>query len=260
LLASDTNDDAYDGHSVTGHYYTVAGVKKDFTAAYDTTDTTTEVACCTDFYCWNLDDYTAATVLVSSVAVQAGDDGKVVTLEYLTPWGAIKSADFTLAADTTTIVRLLDVTTNLVVLDFGYVRDLTTTAVVGKYVVVGWDADKMVGTVAMDVYYGVIEEGNYASVHSRYYAPGTAVRHAYLGDVQITNENGAKKCIVYVTYTPDSTGIAEVRKFECTGGSTHTIEIARKLEPLSAVTLTLADDAATPVNASVQMRYAEIEV
>jgi hypothetical protein len=44
VLASDTNDNAYDTHSVTGYYITNAGVKSSFTASYDTDDTTTTIS------------------------------------------------------------------------------------------------------------------------------------------------------------------------------------------------------------------------
>jgi hypothetical protein len=73
FLACDTDDAAYDNKSVLIHYITNAGVKTTATIAYNGT-TTNEVAGPTNFYCWNLEDYTAATVVVSSVAVQAGDN------------------------------------------------------------------------------------------------------------------------------------------------------------------------------------------
>jgi hypothetical protein len=101
----------------------------------------------------------------------AGDVGKVITLSYLTPWGSIKTAKFTLAADTTTIVRLTDTTTGLVTVDFYRVREMSTTAVTGKYVAIGYDADKRAGTVALDTFYGVIEEAYDRSIHSRYMVP-----------------------------------------------------------------------------------------
>ena len=82
VLASDTNDNAYDTETVTVHYKTAAGVKKDCIATYDPTASTTEVAfkdlptgliAVTDFYCFNTKDYGVGAVQ-SSVAVQAGDN------------------------------------------------------------------------------------------------------------------------------------------------------------------------------------------
>ena len=72
VLAVDTNDNAYDGHSVTGYYLNALGIEQTFTALYNTAASTTEVACCTDFYCWN--PKYGLNCLVSTVAVQAGDN------------------------------------------------------------------------------------------------------------------------------------------------------------------------------------------
>lgn len=302
FLASDTNDDAYDGHSVTGHYITNAGVKSSFTLAYNTTATTTEVTGPTDFYCWNLEDYTAATVLVSSVAVQTGDNvyigetgmvagaekrlatiaaaatypvvttlfgagdvygkeetntagdvGKVCTLKYWTPWGTLKEAKHTLAANTTTIVRLTDTTTGLVTVDFYRPYTYKTTAVTGKYVAIGYDADKRAGTVAIDVFYAVIEEGNFESIHSRLMAPGSIYGRLYLGDLNVINSNAAKVAILYITYTPYE-GIARTYKKTFMGTYQLQWDFALRLDPLSEVTLTLADDAATAVDADILLR------
>lgn len=255
-LACDTNDNAYDTKTVTGHYFTSAGVAKTFTATYNATDTTTEVACCSDFYCWDLINYTAATVLVSSVAVQAGDAvylgttgmvanaelryatiaaaatypvhttlfgvghiygaeesntagdvGKVITLTYYTSWGLIRTASITLAADTTTIQRFVNTDTSLVVTDFYRVRTITTTANLGKYVCIAVDADKLVGTAALDTYYGVIEEGYHESMHTAYFG-------RYNSDVWLTqiccNNSVASAIDTYIkiTYTPYGDTIA----------------------------------------------------
>jgi len=300
VLASDTNDNAYDTHSVTGYYITNAGVKKSFTAAYDTDDSTTEVACASDFYCWNLEDYTAATVLVSSVAVQAlnnvyigttgmvanaelrlatiaaaatypvvttlfgagdvygkeetntaGDVGLVITCQYWTPWGNLKEGAFTLAPDTTTIVRLLDTTTGLPVLDFFRRYDLATTALAGKYIVIGFDADKRAGTAALDVFYGVIEEGNYRSIHSRMFAPGSAYGRLFLGYLHICASLATKYAKFHVKFKAKGETAYEELQWVVPGAVDMFLEIACEIEPLSEITMSVSDDAATPVIASI---------
>lgn len=218
VMASDTDDNAYDTKTVTIHYRTAAGTAKTAVATFNAANSTTEVAfvpAVTDFYCWDLISYTAATVIVSSVAVQAGDNvyigttgltaeiryatiaaaatypvhttlfgvghiwgaeetntagdvGKVITLSYYTPWGLVRTASFTLAADTTTIQRLVNTDTSLVVCDFYRLRSMTTTAAAGKYICIAHDADKLAGTAALDTFYGVIEEGYHESMHTAY--------------------------------------------------------------------------------------------
>jgi len=309
VLACDTNDNAYDGHSVTGHYITNAGVKKDFTALYDTGATTTEVAIAADFYCWNLEDYTAATVLVSSIAVQAGDNvyigttgmvadaelrlatiaaaatypvittlfgagdvygleetntagdvGKVVTLGYWTPWGHKKEGNFTLAVNTTTIVRITDSTTGYPVLDFYRRYSIETTGAVGKYVAIGYDADKRVGTVAIDVFYGIIEEGNYESVHSRRFVPASAYGKLYIGDIQLTEASKDYPIVFYIQFQEKTSLVQEQLIWNYYGGTQKDVNICMELAPLSEIKLLIADDGAHPVEANVTMRCYETEV
>jgi len=105
VIKSDTNDNAYDGGTVTIYYIDNSGVSHTSSAAYNTTDTTTEVAfspAVADFYDWDYDNY--ASPVVSSVAVQAGDnvfvgvtglDGTLSTNTYAT----IEAADTTPDAD-----------------------------------------------------------------------------------------------------------------------------------------------------------------
>lgn len=74
VIASNTDDNAYDTKTVTIHYLDVNGVAQKSVATYDPDNTTTEVAfipAVTDFYCW--DPAYGLQAVVSSVAVQAGD-------------------------------------------------------------------------------------------------------------------------------------------------------------------------------------------
>ena len=295
VCAVDTDDNAYDGATLTGHYFDSDGVNHDFTVSINTEDSTTEVEISSDFYCWNLVDYTAATVLVLSVAVETGDNlyvgttgmtanaelrlatiaaeatypvvttlfgvgdvygkeetntagdvGKVITLKYWTPWGQLKEAKFTLAADTSTIVRLTDTTTGLVTVDFYRRYSMKTTATVGKYVCIGSDADKRAGTVAIDTFYGVIEEGYWMSLHSRLMAPGLAYGKLYLGNIRMNGNIDAKLGIMEVTFTPKN-GASVTSRLYCLGSGSLYKEYAIELEPLSEVYYKCADDATTPV-------------
>ena len=74
VIKSDTDDNAYDGETVTIYYVDHDGVSHTSSAAYNTTNATTEAAfdpAVTDFYDW---DYSYENPVVSSVAVQAGDN------------------------------------------------------------------------------------------------------------------------------------------------------------------------------------------
>lgn len=258
VMCSDTDDNAYDTKTLTGHYFDADGVPQTFTATFNAANSTTEVACCSDFYCWDLINYTAATVLVCSVAVQAGDNvyvgttgmvanaeiryatiaaaatypvhttlfgvghiygaeetntagdvGKVITLTYLTPWGLIRTASITLAADTTTIKRFVNTDTSLVVTDFYRVRTITTTANLGKYVCIATDADKLAGTAALDTYYGVIEEGYHESMHTAYFGPED--RDVWLTQIYCNNAVATNiDTYLKLTYTPYGDTIAHV--------------------------------------------------
>jgi hypothetical protein len=305
VLACDTNDNAYDTKTVTVHYYTNAGVAKTVVATYDPTATTTEVAVCSDFYCWNLDDYTAATVIVSSVAVQAGDNvyigttgmvagaekryatiaaaatypvvttlfgvgnvfcaeeantagdvGKVITLEYVNPWGKIRTATATLAADTTTISRF-GLTLGMV-MDFYRVRAMTTTAALGKYVIAAIDADKVVGTVALDTNYAVIEEANYLSVHSRYMCPAAAYRSGYLGEIEVSAPSVTDTYTLTVIFTPYGKATSSTVVYDVFGSGK--MDLPFKLEPLSEVTLKVNDGNVAHVNCNVGMKIIEVVV
>lgn len=313
VLACDTNDNAYDTKTVTIHYKTNAGTAKTAVATYDPDNTTTEVAfspVCNDFYCWNLDDYTPATVIVSSVAVQAGDNvyigttgmvagaelryatiaaaatypvastlysvgnifgaeeantagdvGKVITLEYYTPWGSLKEANITLAANTTTIQRFMD-TTNVTypVLDFYRIRDLETTGAVGKYVCIAVDADKQAGTTALDTYYGVIEEGNYESVHSRVFVPAASVSTKYMGDIHCAQTSKDYPVIVELYFQSVGCATQEKLIWSYTAGTDINLTFPFELEPLSEIMIKIADDGSHPVDCSLTIRWLEVQV
>lgn len=259
VVAGDTDvgADTLHGAVVTMHYFTSAGVAKTDTATLNNT-ATTEVACMADFYCWDLINYTASTVITISIVVPAGvniyigttgmvanaeiryatiaaaatypvhttlfgvghiwgaeetntagDVGKVITLTYCTPWGLIRTASITLAADTTTIVRFVNTDTSLVVCDFYRLRSLETTGTLGKYVTIAHDADKLVGTAVFDVFYGVIEEGYHESMHTAYFSP--VDRACWLTQI-CCNNSVATNIDTYLklTYTPVGETVAHV--------------------------------------------------
>lgn len=313
VLAASANNNAYDGQFVTVHYFSNAGVTKTAVGTFNSADSTTEVAfspAMTDFYCWDLQNYTQETCIVSSVAAAAGeyfyigttgltaelryatiapagtyalaatmfgvgncfvleesntagDVGKVITNKYWTPWGQLRECKGTLAANTTTIVRMAvtNADTTEYCMDFYRRYELETTGLVGKYVAIGIDADKVVGTVAVDTFYGVIEEGNYESVHSRQFVPAAEYGKKYIGDVHITQETSKDyPGIVYVTFQTKGCVTTEQLQWSANAGSDITLDFAYELEPLSEITYKLADDGTHPVAVDLTIRNLHVDL
>lgn len=76
VMAASANNNTYDGKTITIHYLTNTGTAKTAVGTFNSTDSTTEVAfvpAVTDFYCWDLENYTISTVIVASVAAAAGE-------------------------------------------------------------------------------------------------------------------------------------------------------------------------------------------
>jgi hypothetical protein len=146
------------------------------------------------------------------------------------------------------------------VLDFYRRYSIETTGALGKYVAIGFDADKRVGTVAIDTFYGVIEEGNYESVHSRRFAPGAAYGKLFIGDIQITEQSKDYPVILYVQFQEKTSLIQEQLKWTHYGGADKELNLSMELAPLSEIKILIADDAAHPVECNITMRCYETEV
>jgi len=307
VMAASADNNAYDTQTITIHYFTNAGVAKTAVGTFNAANSTTEVAfspAVADFYCWDLQNYTYQTCIVSSVAAAAGeyfyigttgltaelryatiapagtyalsatmfgvgncfvleesntagDVGKVVTNKYWTPWGQLRTCTGTLAANTTTIVRMATTnsSTTEYCMDFYRRFELETTGLVGKYVAIGIDADKVVGTAAIDIFYGVIEEGNYESIHSRQFVPRAADGKKFLGDIHITQQTSKDyPAIIYIIFQTKGCVAAEQLQWSVNAGSDITIDGALELEPLSEVYCKVADDGTHPVEIDVSIR------
>lgn len=292
VLAASANNNDYDGESVTIYYKSSDGTKASATAAFNTTDSTTEAAfSVTDFYCFNTEDY-GQQACVSTVAAAAGeyfyigttglganaelryaiiepadtypdadnffgigrlfaageadnasDRSLVFTLEYMTPWGSIRDGTFTLdASDSTTIVRVFDTDGNAVN-DFYHLRDMyTTQATTGGYVAIAHDADKMVGTVALDTFYGVVEQAYSYSDTTKYMVP--ANKRAFYGYVC-----GSARTNTYITFTSTFTpkDFAMAVTPSIVFGQDETTsrhEVCLELEPLSFASFTILGNSA----------------
>ena len=180
-------------------------------------------------------------------------------MKYWTPWGTKKTATITLAANTTTIQRFIK-SDGTYVQDFYRRYEFETTAALGKYVVAGIDADKMAGTVALDTNYAVIEEGNYESVHSRQFVPRAADGRKYIGDVHICQQTSKDyPAIIYIYFKTKGCVDTEVLTWSANAGSDITIDLGFELEPLSEITVKVADDGSHPVSVSMTLRTLYVE-
>jgi hypothetical protein len=296
ILASDTNDNAYDTKYVIVYYLTAAGVAKTCKAVFNTADSTTEVAftdlatglvAVTDFYCF--DPSYGVLAVVSNVAVQAGDNvvigitgavagiadpetcyahinagqttplaadmygvgsiwgstaanqddaGYIGTLEYVTPWGQIKSGTWTIPADGSVATRFVSVTdSGLYVNDFYRRRDfkLDNPAL----------DESRISNVGKSAIYAAIDIGKSTETFTRYYAPySTQLYRAWIGRIELTYPTISEYCNVTISFTNED-GCADTYVKTVVGHSPVIEELCIPIEPNSEVTFTVVDDAAT---------------
>ena len=84
LLTASANDNAYDGQTTTIVYKDSSGVEHTVTGTFDTADSTTGVAMCSDFY--------DLTSMVSTVAAQGAGTILLATAGVAATYGTIQAA------------------------------------------------------------------------------------------------------------------------------------------------------------------------
>lgn len=162
------------------------------------------------------------------------DVGYIETLEYITPWGEIKSANYTVPADGSMPTHFSSlVHTGYYVSDFYRMRDLSLDHTsLDEMLLVSYDE----ATV-----YGVIPVGADHAVFTRYMVPADA--EAYL----------AKMCgfvavnvdlTLVVTYTPYGKVTAVAQSFYLPQLNPFDVEPLIQLEPLTEVSMTIIGNTA----------------
>jgi hypothetical protein len=212
---------------------------------------------------------------VGDIYVRGMDDSasmqaKIYYLDYITPWGLLKHAMATTAANSTTEIRFFEATysksgntetytaTTTYVGDFYRIRRFWTasTPASGKYVILT-DADcGNVDGSSNDVY-GAIEEGFYYSVNSRYMTRDETYVENYLVSIFAEYPVAAESCTLTITFTPfgqTETSMA----FVLLGQYPFTWTPMIKLEPATEVTFIVVDDAAAGGNLTFESCIVEV--
>lgn len=295
VLVGDTDDNAYDSQTVTMHYLTNAGVATTVTATYNAANTTTEVAVCADFYCW--DPAYGVNCIVSSVAVQAGDNVYVGTTGCRLT-AANRRATIIAAATTPALSSLLGVGTvygweaaNQA--DEGYIATLvyktpwgqqkTTTltlaadsSVATRFInSAGWYLQDFyrVDTFTMNAYlsldeifigksdksliYCGLDDTCWAAVFDNYMAFGSAYGFSYLGDIRASYPVVTDVLTVTITYHEYGKYAPQTITYDILGSENCVFPICCRLEPKSEVFLSINDKNVAHGNANVHMRIIE---
>jgi hypothetical protein len=205
-----------------------------------------------------------AQVYVRTSTDAAGYQGKAVALEYLNEDGVVKSVTGTFdGTDSTDEEALVGAT------DFYRLRSWTSavTPGAGHSFSIG-DADHAADGSGNDAW-GMIEENNYGSIHSRYYVPvensDGKTMYGYLGKMRAkyfttNNDQGEpiEYCTLTVTCTPADLGYETQLLYKIYVGDTFEWESPFRLEGATDTVFTVTDDAAT--GGSFEFEYVIVEV
>lgn len=196
---------------------------------------------------------------VGDVYVRGNDDSASMRainyyLKYITPWGELKYAVATTAADSTTEVRFQETSTykgtasGVYVADFYRVRlfEAASAPASGKFVILtNADCSNVDGT-GSDVY-GMIEEGFIFMVSSRFMVRKSEDGRTFLAGIIGRYHVAAESCSLVITLTPK--GQASMT-YTCVATIDDPILIPEiiELEPGSEISFAAIDDAATGGN------------
>jgi len=205
-----------------------------------------------------------AQVYIRAHTNAAGYDTYGVTLSWLDEAGVLYDPVYTAfnLADSTTEVAVSGAT--------NYYRTHTMTSSVtpaaGHTFSIG-DADHANDGSGNDLW-GVIEESNYGSIHSRYYVPTAneagKTMYGYLGKIRarydgVVNGAGAiEYCTLTVTCTPADLGYETTLAYRIQAGEEFVWEAPFRLQGATDTTFVVADDAATGGN--FEFEYVIVEV
>jgi hypothetical protein len=183
-------------------------------------------------------------------------DTHSITLEAINEAG-------TILGPTTTLFNTTDSTTEVAVsgmTDYYRTRTMTSTITpkAGHTFSIG-DADHANDGTGTDLW-GVIEEGNLSSIHSRYYAPATSasgntmrsfLAHMDWHYVGATAAANLEFATLTVTLTPKDLDYQTTMTLRADVGDYHHWEDPIELKPATEVTFTVADDSAVGGNFSL---------
>ena len=176
-------------------------------------------------------------VYVRGVDNSASMQSKAHVLKYFTPWGELKTATASTAADSTTEVRFIIGT--VWVADFYRVSEFVTETVPAgtKYLILTDAACGNVDGSGGDVY-GCIEEGILQSIHSNFWVPAT--RRAWLGLIHIQfPQLGTSEVAMQIHCTPLGAAQPMIIPFNAIGHMHY--PLGMEIEPDTEISFTMAD-------------------
>jgi len=183
------------------------------------------------------------------------DETFVVTITYLTPWGELKGASYTIPAAGTTVTRLTETSSSLLIQDFYRIRTMVSSAAAIDEI----SLTDSTGTAAV---YATITIGNLESVHSRFMALGAAYGESYFGELIATFPSIAATATITVTRHAKGDAYPRTTSFDLfvaqSLGDKYLYPI--QLEPLSEVVITIEDDNVAHADANIIFRAVEHEV
>jgi hypothetical protein len=311
VLASDTDDNAYDTKYVIVYYLTKEGTAKTCKAVFNTANSTTEVAftdlatglvAVTDFYCF--DPAYGVLAVVSNIAAQTGDNicigitglvagiadpeicyahinaaatspliadmygvgsvwgstaanaddaGFIATLEYVTPWGQIKSGTYTIPADGSVVTRFVSTTHS-----GQYINDFYRRR---KFTMDNAAVDETrVCNSGKSAIYAALKIGKSTESFTRFYAPySTSCYRAFIGKMKAVYPVATEYCTITFSFTKEGGG-ADSIDYLVVGHHPLEVDICQPIEPNSEVTVTVVDDAATGGTLDFDLQMLEVQV
>lgn len=297
VLVSDTDDNAYDTQTVTIHYLTNTGVATTDVAIFNAANSTTEVALCADFYCF--DPAYGVNCIVSSVAVQAGDNvyvgitgcrltatarrGTIVAgattpaLSSLIGVGSVWGWEDSNVADTDYIATLKyktpwgeqKTTTWTFPADASVATRFINTA--GWYLQDFYRCDSLtldhlsldecsVGLLDKSLVFVRLDDACWASVFDNYMAFGSAYGYSYLGDIRASLPLVTDVLTVTITYHELGKAFPQTITYNVLGSQNSIYPVCVQLEPLSEVFLSINDGDVAHGVASISMRIIEYAI
>jgi len=289
-------DAALEHAVITAHYKNAAGDKKTGViadASADMSGPTDFDSAVTDFYCWDESYGTSAfnsslavgagltlgagaagsgnaeiiaTALVGTllsfigvgavygqeVGVANGAAGFVLTLNYKTPWGQPKTGLETINADADLQGQQFLNTSGFPIGDFYRVDEFESDNLA---------VDEIeITNYAVNAFYGVIDIGNFESIHTRYMALGAAYGKSYFGELAVTFPTISDVLTVNMVYHTVGHTLPHSVSFDVYVNQSNFQNIIhpRKLEPLSELYVTIKDGNVAHVNANVTLRLMEV--
>jgi len=202
----------------------------------------------TKYYPLLADIYGQGQIWGEREADTAGDDTAVTTLEYITPWGEVKTATCTNTTTHSDIIRYIDADTTQVG-DYYRTRTLTISFAPTKAHHV-CDHDGA-------THYAVIEAAANCSCHVTYTALASAIE-CHIGEIHAGWSSLTGLCTLKLTYTPFGTSLEQTRTWQFYHD--QVIKINERLAALTDVAMTVADDTGDAGIANVDVCYIEAGV